>query len=289
MYCKIQRRYIIRFKGNIMNIHFVPNNPEAISLFRQIVLEPNDEKPIVEMNDETARDMNIIWASIDALAVRWRGEKDSRVPGMPSNRKEFWGAFAQGHEPQILPVAQEFIDSTSGQGKLAIDLGCGKGGATNYLLQKGWRVIAVDYSRSALKALELQNSKEVKSGQLRIIEAEVAAFVPSEPADLVIAADVLPYINPSKFHATWTKIHDTFIKDNGFFVGSLFRDTTKSEEVPVMNMLKEMGAWFLHDRRMVRPLLTQAGYEIKKCIYRIDDPTSESTCIQFIAEKKTTV
>jgi hypothetical protein len=57
-----------------------------------------------------------------------------------------------------------------------------------------------------------------------------------------------------------------------------------------MNLLKEMGAWFLPDRRMVRPLLTQAGYEIKTCKYRMDEPKlklNEQMCIQFIAEKKT--
>ena len=57
-----------------------------------------------------------------------------------------------------------------------------------------------------------------------------------------------------------------------------------------MNLLKDMGAWFLPDRRMVRPLLTQAGYEIKTCKYRMDDPkikVTEQMCIQFIAQKKT--
>lgn len=266
----------------------VPKTPETAAVFRLMLQAPNDEKPIVEMNDETARNMDVIWSSIEDVATRWRGGKDSCFPGMPMDRKEFWGAFAQDHNARPLPVVEEFIGSSLGKGKTAIDLGCGNSPTAKPLLQRGWRVIAVDNSISSLNVLAAQNKAEVASGQLSIINEDVTTFVPSEPADLVVAADIFPYIDPTKFRATWTKVHDTFIKERGFLIGTLFRSATQPKDVPVMNMMKEMGAWFLPDRRMVRPLLTQAGYEIKTCKYRIDDPDIDPICIQFIAEKKNT-
>lgn len=271
---------------NTVNIY--PNNSQTQQDFRNMSQAPNEDTTIVEMNEVTSKDIKVIWASVEALAARWRGGANIHFPGMPTDRKEFWGTyFAINRHVDLLPVAKEFIESTSGQGKTAIDLGCGNSPATKLLLEKGWHVIAVDYSKPALDMLASQHKDKIASGQLEIIEEDASKFEPSAPVDLVIAADSLPYLDPSKFRATWSKIHDVFLKEKGFLVGSLFRAHTKPELTPVMNVWKEMGAWFLPDRRMVKPLLTHSGYEIKTCKYRIDAPNEEAACIQFIAEKKT--
>ncbi|MBF8263026.1 MAG: hypothetical protein HW387_691 [Parachlamydiales bacterium] len=269
-----------------MSSRIYPKSGEALDTFRKMIYAPNDEQPIVEMNDVTARDMNVIWDSISAIAARWRGKQEMHFPDMPMDRKEFWGFFAADHQPTPLPVVNEFVDGWRTEGGLAIDLGGGNSPTANPLLQKGWRVIVIDNSRPALDILRQNNLATVESGQLQIIEADVETFSPSEPADLVVAADILPYIDPAQFRTTWNKIHDKFIKENGFLVGNLFRTPTHPELIPQMNSMKEMGAWFLPDRRMVRPLLTQTGYVIKTCKYRIDEPSMEPICIQFIAEKK---
>lgn len=52
-----------------------------------------------------------------------------------------------------------------------------------------------------------------------------------------------------------------------------------------MNLMKETGAWFLQDRRKVRPLLSIVGYEAIKCTFRIENPEIEPMVIQFIAKK----
>ncbi|MBA3237571.1 MAG: class I SAM-dependent methyltransferase [Parachlamydiaceae bacterium] len=163
-----------------------------------------------------------------------------------------------------------------------MDLGSGNSPAIKDLLQRGWRVIAVDSSRATLAILEKQFKGEINLGKLSLIEKDVATFTPLESADLVIAADIFPYINPSKFENLWNRIHDTFIKENGFLIGNFFRVTNATPEI---NALKEMGAWFLPDRRMVRPLLTNQGYEIIKCTFRKDQPNNDPICIQFIAKK----
>lgn len=270
-----------------MSFRLVPKTPETMAIILRIVAAPADQ-PIVEMNDETARNMGIIWRSIDVIATRWRGRSECRIPGQPMDRREMWGVFASDckGEHQILPALVDFIGTGRGEGKVAIDLGCGESAAAALLLQRGWTVIAIDNSRPALEVFREMHSAEIASGQLRVIEADATEFTPSAPVDLVVAADVLPYLDPAQFRTTWTRVHDLFLKQKGIFVGSLFREATHPADLVNTNIMKEMGAWLLPDRRMVRPLLTAAGYEIRSCTFRKDPGIKEPFCMQFVAEKK---
>lgn len=144
----------------------------------------------------------------------------------------------------------------------------------------------MDSSSLALDLLFTVYNKEVEEEQLELIEEDVATFTSDEMTDLVIATDVLPYTDPSQFRATWTKIHDTLIKEKGFLIGTLFRSAPTHNEVQLMNGAKEMGAWLLPDSRMVKPLLKQTGYKIISCQYRPGDPQMAPTCIEFLAQKK---
>lgn len=272
------------FMSYPLRIH--PENQQTVEAFVKMLDETPEDRPKVEMNDESARNIEIIWESIKDLAAGWRGNKDMHVPKDPIDRKEYWGVFARENR-EILPVLKEFIEKTDGKGKLAIDLGCGNSPAAALLLKKGWRVIAVDYASKALAELIQNNRGAYDAGQLTAVEADVTAFTTEEPADLVMAVDVLSYIDPAKFQTTWAKIHDMLIKPQGVFIGTLFRSLPfKSVKIrDGINTMRERGAWFLPDRRMVRPLLTHMGYEVETCRYRQDIPGPDQTCIQFVAKK----
>lgn len=264
-----------------VNIH--PKTIETYIAFSMMVKTPI-AAPVKEMDEETARNIDMIHASIEALADDWRGERNVYIPDMPTERRDFWGVFAQAPNLELLPITKDFIRDSNGEGKTAIDLGCGSGVHTKELLKKGWKVIAVDSSMTALRILISQNRNEFSDGRLQVIESDMTSFTPEESVDLVIAADSLPYINPKKFKATWEKIH-SYIKEGGYFFGSLFRLVYKPAQVPSINLMKEMGAWFLPDRRMVRPLLTSAGYAIQKCNFRATENQGVPVCIQFEAQK----
>lgn len=264
-----------------------PSTAEVRREFCRRVETADDERPIVEMNDETARNMEVIWKSIDAAALTWLGGQDARVPGKPTDRQEYWGDHARSIPLAISPEVITFIQSLDGRGKTAIDLGCGKGAVTILLLQRGWKVIAVDNSGPALDFLK-KYREEQGTGQLTVVQQDVTTYLPAESVDLVIAYDILPYIDPKEFRATWAKIHDTFLKKSGLLLGTLFR---KVKDHIHTNLMKEQGAWLLPDRRMVRPLLQDAGYEIKECKFRDEgeegqDPKEYAIGIRFIAEKK---
>jgi cyclopropane fatty-acyl-phospholipid synthase-like methyltransferase len=182
-------------------------------------------------------------------------------------------------------VLEEFTEKLSGEGKVAIDLGCGNSASAMRLLRKGWKVIAVDSSKEALTVLEKtireENSAWLRTEKVEMFLEDITTFTPCEPADLVIACDVLPYIDPMKFQETWLKIQKIFVKKNGLFIGTLFHSINN----PVMPFMKEQGAWFLPDRRMVKPLLMEAGYVIEDCRYRFDLSGREQMVIQFVGRK----
>lgn len=265
-----------------MQANLYPSDHAGKVAFEKI-LNQKIEKPPVKMNATNVKNIDIIWNLIKSAGDTWRGKKESHVPGMPMDRKKYWGEYARMQPSAPLPLAVEFLMQSAGEGKVAIDLGCGNGPATALLLERGWRVIAVDSSSLALAVLGAKYKDAVDSGRLTLIEADILTYIPEEPADLVLAADILSYVDPAQFRTTWMKIHDSFIKPQGFLIGNLhFLIDAKR----TINGMKEQGAWFLYDERMVEPLLTSTGYDIKKCQHRDDGANKLPICKQFIAQKK---
>ena len=269
---------------------YVPQNQATLAVYQQILNAPNDELPITEMNDQTTRTASVIWASIADVATRWRGNEKCRIPGQLSDREENWGLRAVSGVSQEQPVVREYLKGKSGKGLVAFDLGCGNGQTIPALLAAEWDVVAVDSSFAVLKILTLRFPNEYRSGRLKIMMDDINTFTYPKPADLVIATDVLSYSDPAQFRTTMTKIHDQFVKEGGDFLGTLFRLPTKPKSTEWINYLKETGAWFLPDRRMVEPLLADVGFTVKSCDYMMEgvQEGSEPLSVQFVAQKIST-
>jgi trans-aconitate methyltransferase len=102
----------------------------------------------------------------------------------------------------------------------AIDLGCGSGVETAALLERGWRVLAIDREPEAIERLR----SRVPSSALPRLSTRVAAFedltrLPA--ADLVHAAFSLPFCRPQSFALLWSLIRGA-LSPGGAFVGELF-------------------------------------------------------------------
>ena len=111
----------------------------------------------------------------------------------------------------------EFIDSEKNIGK-AIDIGCGAGRDTVYLIKNGWHVIAIDK----------ENTKQIMTNQLNDEELNRLTFIQSEfenikleKNNLIIANYSIPFCNKNKFQEFWHKMVDS-IEENGYFVGNFF-------------------------------------------------------------------
>ena len=208
-------------------------------------------------------------------------------PSEIGNLREFWGFYAQDnnstpHSRPPLLLEELFSSPLEVKGeKLALDLGSGRGTASLYLLERGWKVIAVDYSVEALNVLKQRidtfNEEWLKTGQLTVIESPIDLYDFPQLFHLVVAHDVFPYLNPGHLRHVWVKIHKA-LAQNGHLVGSFFLEPHKKREIDV---LKEMGAWFMENMDMVQELLAVSSYKNKTCRYM---DGVEQRIIEFAAQ-----
>jgi SAM-dependent methyltransferase len=130
---------------------------------------------------------------------------------------------AVGLEPRttLLEALRRF-DEEELRERLAVDLGCGRGGDAVELLGRGWRVLAMDGTAEAiarLRALELADDERSR------LETRVARFETAEwpSVDLVNASFALPFCPPGDFPAVWERIEHS-LQPGGRFSGHLFGD-----------------------------------------------------------------
>ena len=130
--------------------------------------------------------------------------------------KEFkWEDFdkiTKGRPPwPRLVQAVELLD----QGKDALDLGCGAGRDTRFLLEQGFRVTAVDHDPHAIALLA-----DLPQGRLRVVHSSFEAFE-FETYDLVNAHFALPFLPEEQFHPVFVRIKQA-LHAGGLFVGQFF-------------------------------------------------------------------
>jgi len=112
-------------------------------------------------------------------------------------------ASSAGREPRPLLLAA-CEELGAGQGRLAIDLGCGEGTDTLELLARGWSVLAVDAEPAGLALLRAR-IPPAAAGRIRVVCASFAeADLPR--ADLIHAGFSLPFCPPQEFPAMWARI-----------------------------------------------------------------------------------
>jgi trans-aconitate methyltransferase len=130
----------------------------------------------------------------------------------------------------LIDALDRFSKETAGNSQLfAVDVGCGDGTDTLFLLEKGWQVMALDGEPAAI---ELIQSKVPARHEDRL-QAHVISFQDLElpPVDLVYASLSLPFCPPNHFEAMWAEIMGA-IRTGGRFAGQLFgvRDSWASNQ-----------------------------------------------------------
>ena len=101
----------------------------------------------------------------------------------------------------------------------AVDLGCGQGRDTFAMLERGWRVLAIDAEAEAIERLRARAGDEPR------LETQVASFAEAEwpAADLVNAGFALPFAAPELFDDVWRRVVAS-VRPGGRFSGQLFGD-----------------------------------------------------------------
>lgn len=100
----------------------------------------------------------------------------------------------------------------------AIDLGCGAGNDTIYLIKNNWNVLAIDGTNSEMKIRNKLLDTEQKKLVFQVQKFENLKL---QKSDLIIANNSLPFCNREYFDKMWQEITSN-IKSNGFFIGNFW-------------------------------------------------------------------
>lgn len=140
-----------------------------------------------------------------------------------------------------------------GDGRLAVDLGCGEGTDALALLDRGWSVLAIDIEPAGLALLRARIPAGC-AGRIRIVCASFAdAVLP--PAHLIQAGFSLPFCPPRQFPAVWAQLRRALVP-GAIFAGQLFgtRDSwaddpgmTFQNGAEVISMLDGLEILELHE------------------------------------------
>lgn len=106
--------------------------------------------------------------------------------------------------------------------RLAVDLGCGGGRDIPALLDRSWRVVAIDRAAEAEEGI--RNRPDIAAEQRARIEFRLADFLADDfavpPAPLVISSFALFMCPPARFAGVWRRI-EAALPPGGRFAGHL--------------------------------------------------------------------
>lgn len=118
----------------------------------------------------------------------------------------------------------------------ALDLGCGAGRDTRFLLAQGWHVTAVDREASSMAILA-----EMPQEKLRAVQSSIEDFdFQPESYDLISAQFSLPFITRSRFDGAFARLKGA-LKPGGVFAGQFFgvNDTWNTPEYDMTFVTRE--------------------------------------------------
>jgi len=96
-----------------------------------------------------------------------------------------------------------FIDTTiKTNSKKILEIGCGNGLLTFFLLKKEKNITAIDISDKAIKNMHKQFSKEISEGKLKSVCGDIISFMNNseEKFDVIIGSGIIHHIEKKDWH-----------------------------------------------------------------------------------------
>lgn len=107
---------------------------------------------------------------------------------------------------------KKFVEIESNAGK-AIELGCGAGRDTVYLIKNKWNVLAIDRENVEDRIIKRLDEEELKRFKFQRQDFENIVL---EENNLVVANFCLPFCNKNKFYELWDKINKSILPNRIF-------------------------------------------------------------------------
>lgn len=118
-----------------------------------------------------------------------------------------------------------FVEEIREKPKKAIELGCGAGNDTVYLIKNNWKVLAIDR-----EDVEKRIRKRLKQEELERFRFQKQNFenVALEENNLLVANFCLPFCDKNKFEELWDKISKSILPKR-IFCRKLFWNKRRME------------------------------------------------------------
>lgn len=202
---------------------------------------------------------------IDIHQARSRLSKEKEIWGKTQgDRAELWNSFQAKNPihaklPSLVEKAVIHLKNHGRDRGVAVDLGCGINSTAFHLLERGWKVYAVDNSKSVMNTLtdkvSQMRKKWIENGQLVLVNQSIENFEYPENVHLIIAIDSLPYCNPEKIGNIFLKAKHSLLSQ-GVLICNFFPYKNPIAD----NVLRSMfGAW-LTTKNVIEAVMRSADF-----------------------------
>jgi SAM-dependent methyltransferase len=147
------------------------------------------------------------------------------------------------HMDPFAPFGEEMVAALHAfepRGKV-LELACGTGGWTQYLVEHDVDVTALD---SSPEMIELARAK-VKSDRVRFVEADLFSWLPPERYEVVSFSNWLSHVPPTRFEGFWSLVEQCLAPGGRVFFADEAEDAWRQEIYP------EKGADWIVIRRLL--------------------------------------
>lgn len=107
------------------------------------------------------------------------------------------------------PMVRKIIDMNINP-KYAIDLGCGAGRDTIYLIRNGWKVLSIDKENTSKIISSKLNNEDIEKFKFK---CQYFENIELEKNNLLIANYSIPFCNKNHFNEFWNKISSSILKE----------------------------------------------------------------------------
>lgn len=133
---------------------------------------------------------------------------------MNINSREFYEVT---NNMEVNPNIKSFMKLNVEPG-IAIDIGCGAGRDTAFLIKNNWNVVAID-KEDVLEYIEKKLTKE-EMKRLKFVKNEIENIL-LDKSNLVVANNSIAFCSKKHFKDVWNHIVNS-IEENGYFIGTFF-------------------------------------------------------------------
>lgn len=129
---------------------------------------------------------------------------------------------------------------------MAVDIGCGAGIETRWLLNAGWTVYALDADERSLGLLNSAVAAATTRSRVHTLVADLNDLPSLPTADLIYSGYTLPFTEPARFDQMWRIVKDA-LAPNAVLAVNLFGDRDSWADMGHGTFLTETQARVLLD------------------------------------------